>query len=199
MFTGYLLLDLETGGLFSESSLLELSLIHLDNDFNITKLPWGDLNELHLKIKPDDDIYKIHPSAMKVNKIDLGEHDKIAISESVAKQQLYEYLKIISKEGKEKPTPVGVNVYYDINKVHTSLLKKPTWDSFVSYRMLDLGSIWRFFILSGLIPKECKSGLDGMVDYFKIEIKDRHSSKGDTEAYINVMKALFGLINAKNH
>ena len=81
MSVKYLIIDTETGGLVEhDPSLLSLYAYLTDSKLNY-------LDDIELKIKPDDEVYRVNPYALNINKINLVEHNKIAITESEAKNK----------------------------------------------------------------------------------------------------------------
>lgn len=183
----YLAMDIESGGITSHFSLLSVYFAVLDDEFNI-------LDDLDLKIKPDDGVYILSAGGMAVNKIDIVEHDKTAICEKEAATKIYDFVKKHSDNGKTKLIPLGHNVSFDIGFIVNKTLSKKSWDQFVGYRVLDTGGMAMILITAKKLPKDFKAGLGHMAEYFKAPAFEAHTAKGDVEATIFVAKKLLEMI-----
>ena|SRR5271166_4806596 len=186
MDTKHIAFDCETGGLLAKDcSLLTVYFTVLDQNLNF-------LSELPLAIKPDNNApYQVTAGAMAVNKIDLIKHDQIAISESEARQRLYNYLKMESESGKIKLVPVGQNIKFDIDFVNAHLLNKSGWDYFCSYRVMDTGIIGQFLRNVGLIPYSVTGSLSSYAKFYGINPPGPlHDAKTDTLLTVLVLKAM---------
>lgn len=183
--TLYLPFDTETGGLTKESSLLTAHFAVCDAQFNI-------IDELDLKIKPDDGQYNIAAEALEINKINLIEHDKIALTYSAAGGSLRQFLWTHSKNGKIKLVPVGKNVGFDVEKVTDNILGKKTWSQFVSYRLYDITGLVMYLKRKGKLPQDAPDNLEGLSKYFGLNFV-AHTARGDNLAGIEVVKRLEAL------
>jgi DNA polymerase III alpha subunit (gram-positive type) len=184
----YLALDLETGGLGKEVSLLTGYFCVLDKDFNI-------LDELDLKLIPDDGIYKVQPEALAVNKIDLQELAKEAIPYKKAKTILYTFLSYNALQAENKLIPLGHNVYFDIEFIQLYLLSLGSWEAQVSYKLLDTMPIARFLQDVGKLSVE-GIGLQNLIEYFDIQVEgNMHEAKYDTLATVELYKKLKELVS----
>ena len=74
----YLVMDIESGGLGHECSLLTAYLMVLDENL----APGA---ELSLAVKPENELYVLTAQGMGVNGIDLQKHDKLAETPKVVK------------------------------------------------------------------------------------------------------------------
>lgn len=186
----YLALDTETGGIGPEADLLTAYFGVYDENFNL-------LHELDLKIRPEseDDFFHVSAKALEINKIHLPTHFREAETKTTAGRKLIMMLKFASDNGANKLLPIGHNVQFDIRKVQEKLLNKGAWDHFVSYRVLDTGSIGQFLKIQGKIPAEVSGSLTSFVDHFKIGFNagDAHTAKGDAVATAMVMKEMLKL------
>lgn len=183
MIGQYLATDTETGGVTSGVSLLTVYFAVLDASLNV-------IDELQLKLKPSDGIYHVTGEALGVNRIDLVEHDKAAITKSEAGALLYNFLNKHSPQGATKLIPVGHNVAFDLQIIYSELLNKQTMQRFVSYRMLDTGVIAQFLKLTDVIPEEVSGGLGSLVKLFGVEQREAHNEKADTLMTVDVLKAM---------
>lgn len=185
----FLFLDTETGGIGCDQYSLLTAYFYL-TDENFEKK-----SEFPLWVKPDNGIYKVCGEAMEVNKIDLKEHDKIAITYTEAGKALYNWLDVMTNGGKNKLTVVGHNVAGDRNDIVQTLISRGTWDKFCSYRLRDTQTIACYLIDCGVIPNDVSGSLKSLVEYFKIESIDDafHDAKYDTLQTVKVYQALVDL------
>lgn len=194
----YLALDVESGGLnHNFTSVLEYYFIILDENFN-------ELASLHLLTKPDDGIYALNAKAMDVNRINLIEHDKVAIFEREAKTKLYQFLDSNTNHGESKLVWVGHNVGFDRDAVYTKLCSRTTLDKFCKYYTLDTGTVSQFLRFAGLLPLDVTSSLGALIEHFGVEGSNSHRAEDDIRATVEVLKAMksrvqnSGLFNALN-
>jgi hypothetical protein len=182
----YLAMDNETGGLDEKVSLLSTYLQVLDSNLN-------QLDELELYTKPNDGIYLVEAGGLAVNKINIIEHDKVAITYSEAGQKLVQFLKKNSNNGKNKLIPLGKNVHFDIEGVCRSLLNKKNWGTFVSYRTIDITTFARVLQIQGKIPADMGLSLGALANWLNVydDVKGNlHEAKYDTLITVEVFKRL---------
>jgi hypothetical protein len=190
--TRYLPFDTETGGIPDEVSLLSAYFKVLDENLNV-------IDTLSLFTKPNDGIYHVAAGGMAVNKINLVEHDKIAKTYSEAGQLLFHFLKKNSDNGKIKLIPLGKNIPFDVLKVTGNLMGEKTWNTFVSYRMIDLTTLAMSLQIKGKLPAGMSLSLFALAEHFHIYTKyvlvgNPHEAEFDTEVTIAVYKELLNLI-----
>jgi hypothetical protein len=181
----FLPLDCESGGLVEGVALLSTHLAVCDKDFNI-------IDELELFTKPNDGHYLVSAEALEVNKIDLIQHDKVALTYSAAGQELRNFLWKYSENGKIKLIPVGKNVGTDVKWVTENLLGMKAWNQFVSYRHYDITGLVIYLKRVGKLPWEAPDSLSGIAEFLGITA-EWHTAKGDNYAGIAVMKKLESL------
>jgi DNA polymerase III epsilon subunit-like protein len=190
----YLFLDVETGGIGSEYSLLTSYFLATDNDFN-------KVSDLYLYLKPDDGVYKVCGPAMGVNKIDLYKHDLHAIPYKTGATQLYNWLRDLTKDGQIKLNVVGHNVGGDRDRIVQYLISRGSWEKFTSYRLRDTQSISGYLKDCQLIPEDVSGSLESLIKYFGIEIDVNalHDAKYDTEktlaVFLKLTKMLKDMVN----
>ncbi len=173
--------DTETGGLDAkEASLLTAYFEIIDSDFNT-------LDKLSLKVMPDDGIIKANPEALAINKIDLEQHKKEAITYTEGRKQLTALLAKHSSKF-DKLVPLAHNIDFDLDFVHTHLLPKKSWELYNSYRKLDTANLANFFKLVGWFPKDQKMALGDLAKNLEIEVKGAHTSDGDVAMMIQILK-----------
>ena len=81
----FLAIDTETGGIGSDKSLLTAYFLILDKDFKI-------VDDLLLLTRPEDGVYRVTSDALKINGINLIEHDSKAVFYKKAGTLLYDFL-----------------------------------------------------------------------------------------------------------
>jgi DNA polymerase III alpha subunit (gram-positive type) len=185
----YLGLDVETGGVDLDKSLLTSYLgVYIFNDGVFTLE-----DELYLYTKPNDGVYHCNGEAMGINKIDLVEHDKKAITYGEAGGILREFLIKNSNNGKDKLIPIGHNVKFDTTFIKDKILK--TFEHYVSYRTLDTGPIAQFLKLCGLIPDDKMGGLSKLAEHVGCKPEgELHDAKTDTHLTVAVLQKFIALI-----
>jgi DNA polymerase-3 subunit epsilon/ribonuclease T len=169
--TKYLLVDTETGGLEPHLSLLTATFLCLDENRTI-------VDKLELFIRPDDDVYKVQAIALKVNGINLVEHNKEAISESEAKEIFLAFVqKHTSKDKKLKF--ISQSTAYDLKWLQAKFLPIDEWETYFDRRPIDTQSTAVFLQDAGILPQTLSCGLQSLCEYFCIEVKDVHTATGD--------------------
>jgi hypothetical protein len=178
----FLPFDTETGGIGPEMSLLSAHFAVCDEDWNI-------LDELDLNIKPNDGIYRVTAEGLSVNKINLVEHEKVAVTYSLAGSQLRDFLVRNSQNGRIKLQPMGKNVGFDVKKVTDNILGVKTFNQFVSYRCYDITPIVTFLKRTGRLDRFAPESLEGLAKFFGFEA-EWHTARGDNLVGIKVIKRL---------
>lgn len=178
----YLFCDIESGGPELEHSLLSAYFVVIDENLQTV------YGELDIKSKPDDGNYLVRGEALGINRIDLVQHDKEAITESKAATLLYEFLEQHAPNGSIKLMPGGHGIEKDITFIKAHLTKN--FNKFVSYRYLDTGCIVQFLKLTGKVPRDLGGSLKELGEYFEVSMSGLHTAKGDTWATIEVLKKL---------
>lgn len=191
--------DCETGGIGDDKSLLTayFAFLRQYDDGSIVKL-----DELDLKIKPNDDVYRITTESLEITHINLIQHNKGAISEKQAGTKLYDKLRIwYSDSGNTKLIPIGHNVAFDIRRITNTLVNRGSWEQYVSYRVLDTCTIAQFLRLTGNLPTDLSCGLDNLRDHFKIEMPEgaAHEAKYDTLVTVKVLQHLMEIVSSRSN
>jgi DNA polymerase III alpha subunit (gram-positive type) len=179
----YIALDVETGGIGIDKSLLTAYFEVLDGHLNT-------LDSLNLQIRSD--VYKVTAEALSINKIDLVLHDQQADSKSIAGNKLLKLIQNHSENGKIKLIPIGHGVAFDLHFIWEHLLGRKTFEAYTSYRKLDTAVIAQFLKLSGSLDEDVSGSLTSLVTHYDINVpcdKQAHDAKWDTRATIEVLKA----------
>lgn len=192
----YFFYDTETGGNHTGVSLLTLSGIILDENLN-------ELDDIDLKIKPNDGIYKVEAEALAINGINLVEHDKEAITEREAAAHLRAFLwdwsyERGSKDPKPKITVGGWNTYWDNAFVEKYLL--PDFNDLISRHLFDAASIAVLLKNMGLLPRDFHISLKNLAKHYNVEfVKNAHDAKSDITATVAVVKCMLKQLSPGNH
>lgn len=181
----FLPFDTETGGIGETVSLLSVHLAACDTN-------WEIQDELMLLTKPNDGHYVVTAEAMNINKINLIEHDKVAITYSEAGGKLRDFIWRNSQNGKIKLQPMGKNVAFDVIKVTDNILGKKTWNQYISYRCYDMTPLITYLKRKGKLAPDAPESLEGLATYIKFPFVP-HTADGDNYAGIAVMKWLESL------
>lgn len=190
----YLPLDSETGGLSSKTSdILTLYIAAMTEDFKI-------IDELDLKLKPDDRLPIAEAGALKVNGIDLKAHlaDPNTITYSEAKVKIIAFLKKhLKKNGRySNLIPMGHNLPFDLNYIWQHLISEEEWLKICHYRTIDTNPIVGFLKECGWFPKEL-GNLGSVVEYLGVPKRAAHNAKEDTLMMVDVYKAVVAMMKAQ--
>lgn len=181
----YVVIDTETGGLDpSKTSLLQVGVVFVKDGQVVNAKEWN--------IKSD--IYNISAGAMKVNKIDIVEHDKNSVTLDV----FYNELSTLSKEYYQgKPTVIGHNLAFDLSFIH-HYVGKEKWEKLFSYRNIDTATIARFLIDSKKLELLKKVDLDSLSTYFNVIAPsgDRHTALYDAKVTWKVYCKMLALLKS---
>jgi|LakMenE01Jun11ns_1017448.scaffolds.fasta_scaffold9723388_1 DNA polymerase III epsilon subunit-like protein len=168
-------LDCETTGLHVDADILTIYLGVVDQEYKI-------IQSLDLKVKPNPDdgrsVYSVEPDALRVNKIDLLEHDKNAVTYDEASKLIYQWLQSMYQLF-GKLVPFGNNVQSDIDIVNRLILRKKSWNNFVSPIVIELSTLGQF---NNFLLHERKSlSLSNVAKQFGIEIDEKrlHTAEYD--------------------
>jgi DNA polymerase III alpha subunit (gram-positive type) len=184
----YLALDNETGGLDETCTLLTTYLSVLDHNLN-------EIDSLYLYLKENNDKpYLVEAGGLSINKINIIEHDKIAMPYSKGGQLLREFIKTHSRNGAEKLIPLGHNVAFDIWSVNNKLLSRGNWEQFVQHRIFDTQVYARGLQMKGVLPMNMSISLGNLIKHFNIKVPGaQHEAKYDVLATTAVAKCLLKL------
>jgi len=193
MSLAYLAFDCETGGLHCrEHSLLTVYFAVIDKEFN-------KIDELDLKLKPDDGNYVVTEKAMEINKIDLEKHnmDPETLTYSEGKIKVLEFLDKNKVPGKKTSfRSLGHNVGFDIGFINQHLVEEKDWRTRVHYGSIDTKAVVDFLKDIGFLPDHLGT-LISVSEYLGIPLTNAHDAKADTVACIEVYKFLVNMMKMK--
>jgi hypothetical protein len=188
-------IDTESGGISQEFDLLTLSLSVII-DFEIVE-------SLNLKVKPDPvngrTQFFVQAEALRVNGIDLAQHDLEAITYSESKKIIYEWLK--EMKGKYgKLLPFGNGISRDIQLITRYTISSKSWDQFVKRNPIELTSIGNCLKLMGLIPEDQSLALSNIAEHFGATIDPDvvHTAEYDVWLGIQALKGYSSLMGGLN-
>ena len=187
----FLLLDSETGGLTHQHSILTTYMAVYDANLRL-------IDELSLKIQPDNGILVTDPEALKVNGINPEEHVKTAISETKAAGIIADFLSQNSTDGKNKLMPFGHNVEFDMAFIRARLINDKEMSKFFIKYNLDTIVLGTFLKLIGKLPKDLPNSLGSYAEYFGILTPGLHDAKIDCQTTLSVLKKMIRLIKEGN-
>lgn len=182
----YIALDTETGGVTLSTSLLTAFFVVLDEKFQ-------PVEELYLRVKPNDGHYVTTARGLEVNQINLVEHDKVAITCKEARTPLYKFVER-NFQG-NKLTPIAHGAAFDLARVKQDLMSEGSWENFVSYRTLDTSIVCQYLRAAGVFPENVSGSLGSLVDYFGLQSKgELHDARVDTFQTIALLQELLKFV-----
>ena len=193
----YLFMDCEMGGRDVCYSLLTAYFMVTDTKFKV-------LGDLYLAVKPDNNDYVVSGQGMAVNKINLREHDKIAIPYKEAKPLLYNFLRKHSAgivNGAVTPnwmpirlTPVGHGVKGDIGHCIGRLTSQGSWEQFCTYHYIDTSVFLQILRAQGKMPEDGDGSIVALADHFGVKVEgDDHDCRVDTLKTMGVFQQMLTL------
>ena len=182
----YFICDLETSGTDEhETDLLTLWGAVLDEQFNI-------IDTIDLAVKPKNKYYRVEAEAMGVNKINLAQHDKVALSYEAGVRRLANFLSVYARVenevAKNKLVFCGHNCPFD-RKYLRAFLSQQVEETFFERHSLDTGAIARFLLVTGRLPKEVGSSLPRLMKHYGVHFgaAGAHNAEADTRATLEVL------------
>lgn len=186
--------DTETGGLDpKESDILTAYFAIVDEEFKVVE-------ELDLKLKPDDRFPIATEGALRVNKIDIHRHleDPSTITYSEGKEAI---LGLIKKYHKKRGRysnirPFGQNIQFDIDFIQQHLISKKEWDSLIHYSKVDTKTVTDFLKDCGWFPQDLGT-LGSVVSFLGLPSRSAHNAKEDVLMTIDVYKKILDIMASK--
>jgi DNA polymerase III epsilon subunit-like protein len=192
--TYFVAMDSETGSLRAkQGDILSLYMAVVTEDFRV-------IDELDLKLKPNDRLPIADPGALAVNKIDLQKHlqDPNTVTYAEAKTKIVAFAKkYLKKKGRYSNLIVlGQNVMFDLKFIWEYIIPEEEWETLFSYNVEDTKTASLFLKRCGWLPKEIGT-LKSLVEYFNIPRREAHEAKGDVHMTIDVYRELIKLMESK--
>jgi len=166
-----LVIDTETTGLSPRfHKTLTVGLLLID----VEKTHLNILDQNHIFIKHDH--YNASPGAMSVNKIDLIQHNQIAIPPTKACNQINEF---IEKNILQETPLIGHNISFDKNFLSSLFGQADTLSKF-HHEHEDTMWMWRNLQKNDLVPKG-RSNLETVAGHFGIDYERAHDALADCQ------------------
>lgn len=190
----YMPFDSETGGFDqTKTDLLTVYAAIMDEEYKI-------LEEVYLKLKPNDRLPIAEAQALKVNGIDLKAHleDPETITYAEGSEKIKEMIKRhLKKNGRfSNISPFGYNVPFDKRWLQQHLISQVEWEAMLHYKDVDVMQNVDFLKRSGWFPKDLGT-LSTVVDYLGLPKRGAHNAKEDTLMTIDVDKKLQEIMRSK--
>lgn len=173
----YFCFDTETGGLSEKASLLTLYGIVADENLK-------PIDTINLKLKPSDEVFLVEGQALRINKINLENHAKVADTYEVGAKKLKEFLSKHVPNHTRKMDIIGQNVLeFDIPRVKNFLLSDEEFSFYFSRETKDTKVQGIFLKSLGILPEDLNSSLITQLKYFfpDLDVEGHHDAKWDTE------------------
>lgn len=179
--------DSETGGLNeNKADLLTWYGAIMTEDYQI-------VDELYLKLKPNDRLPIAEAGALKVNGINLADHlaDPETVTYAEGQKRLEAMIrKHLKRNGRySNITPMGYNCPFDVRWTQKHLFPQEIWESLLHYKTHDVMAIVDALKKYGIFPKTLGS-LGTVVEYLGIPTRNAHNAKEDTLMTVDVDKKL---------
>jgi len=179
-----LFIDTETGGRNAEKHRLLSIAFVIWEEGKITN---------KIELLTNNTKLAVEKSALDVNKINLREHAKVALSEDNAVLLIKKFLSKNFFPG-EIITLAGHNVSFDADFLKALFSRtNVSYDKYFSHRSVDTSAILHFLYLSGKMPIKSISSTDAF-KLFNIKVKGRHSAMGDATATAELFSKLIKLV-----
>lgn len=187
-------IDTESGGISTDCDLLTINLSAVT--VSATPFQLTIVDKLSLNVKPDPingrTAYKnIEAEALRVNRINLAEHDLSAITYREAKRAIYKWLQKVN-QFYGPLTPFGQAVQRDIDLITKYTLSLESWYQFCDRRVIDTVSLGKFAQLLGIIPQEQSLSLSKVTKYLGIEVDESlvHTAEYDVLLGVRYLEKL---------
>lgn len=189
MIPEFIVLDTETGGFDKDQNgLLTASFLICDSQFNV-------IDKLELFQKTNS-VYTYTPESLEVTKINLEEHNKMALSQEENQKLFVDFLKKYEFSSK-RLIPIAHNLQFDVDFIISQLCDVKIWRKYISYSKFDTLEMFRMLvILKKIKPDSCK--LSDLAKYFDIKFEGHaHNSTSDALVCVELMKILYYKLNLK--
>jgi DNA polymerase III alpha subunit (gram-positive type) len=179
-----LIIDTETTGLSTRLNVcLTVGLLLVD----VEKSHLDILDQNHIFIKHKN--YNITPQAMKVNKINLTQHNLHAIHPPKACSQINNF---IQKNSLTQTPIVGHNLHFDKGFL-SALFDKADIFPLFHHQSEDTMKIWRNLQRENIIPNHLRANLGTIANHFNIDYEKSHDALADCHITAKVYHELLKL------
>jgi DNA polymerase III alpha subunit (gram-positive type) len=185
-----LIIDTETTGLSPRfNKTLTVGLLLVD----IEKTHLNILNQNHIFIKHNH--YNSTKEAMKINKIDLEQHNLHAVHPTKACNHINSFI----QQNSLQQTPiVGHNIHFD-KRFLSALFQQGDTQSLFHHQSEDTMQIWRTLQRQRLAPPHLRATLGAVANHFDIDYTKSHDALADCHITAQVYQQMLKLINPTQH
>jgi DNA polymerase-3 subunit epsilon/ribonuclease T len=181
-----LVIDTETTGLYPKiNKTLTVGLLYTDIEKDFLKI----INSKHILVKHEN--YNVDPEALIVNKINLNEHHKIALSSHKACKKINNF---IEKNNLQKTTLLGHNINFDIRFLQ-ELFKQGDSISLLPKEYTDTMHLWDYMKRKNLISFQLRNNLQTLAEFFNVDYTKSHSALGDCQITANVYQKMINMLS----
>ncbi|MBT7706540.1 3'-5' exonuclease [archaeon] len=165
-----IVIDTETSGLRpNQHQVLTVGMLLID----ATPHKLDFLNESHLFVKHKE--YHLSRSAMRINGIDIKEHDKIGIFPKLVCKKINNFL---DEHSLRKTPVVGHNVHFDKNFLKV-LFQEEGLDLPFHDEKEDTRYIWARLRKNGLVDQSKNAKLGTIAEHFGVDYTKAHDALAD--------------------
>lgn len=154
-----------------------------------------DINDQHLKILDENHIFIKHENyntsaeAIKVNKININEHHKIAVNPKIACGKINSFLE---KNILHETPLVGHNIQFDKGFLNSLFDQGESIPKFHN-ESFDTMHLWRNLQRSGKVPSSLRANLQSISNFFDIDYSKAHDALADCHITSKVYHKMLNL------
>lgn len=182
-----LIIDTETTGLSHNYNQI-LTLGMLLAEFNEEGI--FPIDSRHIRIRHER--YNVNPMALKINKINLTEHHKIAIDAEEAISEINDFI-LLNKIG-DIPM-IGHNISFDIRFLR-EFYRQNEKEYVLDYEVIDTRQLWIQLKEKGVIPMHLKGNLRCVSEHLCVDYDNAHDALGDCLITANVFHKMLLMIKS---
>lgn len=165
-----LVIDTETTGLsprFNKTLTVGMLLIDVEKNF------LDIIDSKHIFIKHEN--YNANPFALRINKINLEEHHKIALTPSVACKKINSF---VEKNNLCETPLLGHNIRFDKGFL-AALFEEANSENKFNEESIDTMQIWKHLKSKNLAPWHLRNSLGTLAEFFKVDYSKSHNALED--------------------
>jgi DNA polymerase III alpha subunit (gram-positive type) len=179
-----LVIDTETTGLSPRyNKTLTVGMLLIDVNTQHLKI----LDENHIFIKHEN--YNTNSEALKVNKIDINDHNKIAVKPKIACEQINSFL---DKNILHETPLIGHNIQFDKGFLNSLFNQGESQYNF-HHESFDTMHLWRGLQKSRKVPSEIRANLQSISNFFNIDYSKAHDALADCHITSKVYHRMLNL------
>jgi DNA polymerase III epsilon subunit-like protein len=180
-----LVVDTETSGLSPRfNRVLTVGLLAIDVEKDFLEI----VNSKHLFVKHDE--YNANPFALRVNKINIEEHHKIASPPKIVCKNINSFIK---KNDIEETQMLGHNLNFDKGFL-AELFRQGESVSIFPKEHVDTMHIWNHLKKNNVVSFNLRSNLGTLAEFFNVDYSKAHGALEDCHITANVYHKMLGMI-----